>query len=335
MSTVRELGEFGLIGRLAQMVNAASLEPPTAGGFQLLLGIGDDAAAWRIGPGVLVTTTDTMVEGVHFTQTTMPWPDVGWKVMAANLSDIAAMGALPLSAVVTLGLPGDLPVASVDALYQGMLESCHRYQFLLVGGDIVSSNRCFVTVALNGVCPKQPLARTAAQAGDAIAVTGPLGGPAGGLQLLLANAAMDDKASGGLVLAHRRPEPRLAEGQRLVSAGIRCAMDISDGLVTDLAKLCQASEAGARVDAAQVPIHPSLAQLVPAEKALQMALNGGEEYELLFTGPPPVVKDLVAAMPGAAVIGQITGGPPGWVAVLDGQGQELAVTTHGWEHLRQ
>ena len=335
MSTVRELGELSLIDRLARLVRQAELRPPTAGGFRLLLGIGDDAAAWRTGPGVVVVTTDTMVEGVHFTQETMAWTDVGWKVMAANLSDIAAMGALPLSAVVTLGLPGSLPVASVDDLYRGMLESCRRYQFLLVGGDIVSSDRCFVTVTINGACPGQPLTRRAAQAGDAVAVTGPLGGSAGGLELLAANGAVDDAASRSLVRAHRRPEPRLAEGQQLVSAGIQCAMDVSDGLIADLTKLCRASGIGAKVYAGQVPVHRSLGRVMPAERALQTALNGGEEYELLFAGPFAVAAELAEALPEGAIIGEVTSGPPGAVVVRDGEGREVAVTNRGWEHLRR
>jgi thiamine-monophosphate kinase len=334
MATVRELGEFRLIDRLALLVEAAGLEPPAAGGFKLLIGIGDDAAAWLVGGGLLVTTTDTMVEDVHFTQKTTPWPDVGWKVMAANLSDIAAMGALPLCAVVTLGLPGSLPISAVEAMYAGMLEACRRYQFLLVGGDIVSSPRGFVTVALNGLCTKQPLTRTSAQPGDAVAVTGPLGGSAGGLQLLLSDVQPPhSEALHHLVRAHRRPEPRLDDAQHLVLAGIQCAMDVSDGLVTDLAKLCRASGVSARVHAAQVPVDPPLAQLIPT-KALQLALNGGEEYELIFTGRPALVRELIAAMPRGAVIGEITSGPPGQVTVLDPQGQELAVTAHGWEHFR-
>ena len=334
MTTVHELGEYRLIDRLAQLVEAAGLQPPVAGDFHLRVGIGDDAAAWQVGGGLLVTTTDTMVEDVHFTQQTTPWSDVGWKVMAANLSDIAAMGALPLGAVVTLGLPGSLPVSAIEAMYAGMLEACHRYRFLLVGGDIVSSPRSFVTVALNGVCPKQPLTRASAQPGDAVAVTGPLGGSAGGLQLLLSDKQPPHgEAFQHLVRAHRRPEPRLDEAQRLVEAGIRCAMDVSDGLVTDLAKLCRASGVAARVHAPQVPIDPHLTQLIPT-KALQLALNGGEEYELVFAGRPALVRELIAAMPRGAVIGEVMSGPHGQVTVLDEQGQEMPVTAHGWEHLR-
>ena len=203
MTTVRDLGETALIERLAQAVADARLAMPTAGGFRLRLGIGDDAAAWYTGPGVLVTTTDTMVEGVHFATATTPWSDVGWKAMASSLSDVAAMGAVPLCAVVTLGLPEDLALAAVDDLYAGMLEACRRSCTALVGGDIVSSPRTFVTVALNGVCDGEPLTRTSARPGDAVAVTGPLGGSAGGLRLLRQDGQAD--AESPLVRAHRRP----------------------------------------------------------------------------------------------------------------------------------
>jgi thiamine-monophosphate kinase len=326
MITVADLGEFGLIEHLARMVADARLHPPPLADFRLRLGIGDDAAVWETAQGLMVTTTDTMVEGVHFTSQTTPWPDVGWKVMAANLSDVAAMGALPLGAVVTLGLPGELALAEIEGLYQGMLEACRRYQLLLVGGDVVASPRSFVTVAINGVCSGEPLTRSAAHVGDAIAVTGPLGGSAGGLRLLQAAEPED-----ALTLAHRRPEPRMQEGQLLVKMGIRCAMDVSDGLVADLAKLCEASDVGARVMAAQVPIEPSLAERLP-DDALQLALNGGEEYELLFAGPPTLVQRLVVELPGSAVIGEVTA-DPGSVTVLDSEGREMKLTTHGWDHL--
>lgn len=340
VTTVRELGEFALIDRLARRIADAGLEPSTAAGFRLRLGIGDDAAAWQVGHGLEVFTTDTMVEGTHFTRQTTPWTDLGWKLLVANLSDIAAMGAVPLYAVVTLGLPPDLPVAAVDDLYDGMLEACRRYGTAVVGGDIVSAPVMFVSVALTGVSTAEPLTRAAARPGDAVAVTGPLGASAGGLKLLQSEGSSAD-GSGGildgtagiLVQAHRRPEPQLQEGQRLVRAGVRCAMDVSDGLIADLSKLCQASGVAARVEAARVPVDPALGEAMPDE-ALQLALNGGEEYRLLFTGPPSVVQRVVGEMHQAAVIGEITADAPGRVTVVDSAGEEVPVVSSGWDHLR-
>ncbi len=336
MSTVRELGEFGLINRLARMVAEARLPAPSAGDFRLRLGIGDDAAAWSVGQGVEVCTTDTMVEGTHFTRQTTPWPDLGWKLMAVNLSDIAAMGATPLYATVTLGLPPDLPVADVDGLYAGMLEACRRYEAMVVGGDIVAAPVVFLSATLTGVTSAEPLTRTAARPGDAIAVTGSLGASAGGLGLLQSGTpapAGQDAAFGVLVSAHRRPEPRLQEGQRLRRAGIRCAMDISDGLVADLSKLCHASGVAAEVYADQVPVDPALRKALP-EQAAQLALNGGEEYQLLFTGPSAIVHRVLEGMPNGSVIGAVTADEPGRVRVTDASGREVPVTASGWDHLR-
>jgi thiamine-monophosphate kinase len=335
MTTVHDVGEFGLIDRLARIVADARLDAPTAPGFRMRLGIGDDAAAWHADDGVMVTTTDTMVEGVHFAQGTTPWRDVGWKVMAANLSDIAAMGALPLHALVTLGLPGETLLSVVEEMYYGMLEACDRYRLLLVGGDTVSAFNLFISVTVTGRCTSGPLTRSAARPGDAIGVTGSMGGSAGGLRLLQSpdSDTLQGSAAQVLAQAHRRPAPRLEAGQHLVRAGIRCAMDISDGLRADVAKLALASGVGARVQAAQVPVEPCLTELLPKE-ALQLALNGGEEYELLFTGRPEVVQRIVRELPGAALIGEVTADTPGSVVVIDEDGTELSVMRLGWDHLR-
>ena len=329
MTTVRDIGEFALIDRLGKQVSEARLLPPLVAGFRLRLGIGDDAAAWRPGGGMEVCTTDTAVDGVHFTRETMSWRDVGWKVMAANLSDVAAMGAAPSCAVVTLGLPGDLDIAAVDDLYAGMIDVCRRFRALIVGGDVVSSPTAFISVTLTGACAAEPLTRSAARPGDVIAVTGALGASAGGLRLLQAGAG----ASAELVRAHRLPMPRIAEGRELLRAGVRCAMDISDGLLLDLAKLCTASGTGARVDAGRVPVAPGLEEAFGAE-ALNLALGGGEDYELIFAGPARVIGPVLSELPRARIIGEVTAGEPGDVTVVTPEGDPLSVASEGWEHLR-
>ena len=254
MTTVRQIGELALIERLAERVSRARLEPPALDGFALLTGIGDDAAVWRLERGLTVTTTDTMVEGTHFTSQTASWADVGWKLWTANVSDVAAMGGTPLAGVVTLGLPSATPLRAVDDLYDGMLEACRSYRTLLAGGDIVDSPTAFFTVAMSGACIHSPLTRAAGRPGDAVAVTGPLGASAAGLRLLLAGRTPSSAAERSLAEAHRRPCARVDAGQRLVEAGVRCAMDLSDGLVADLGKLALASGCGVRVDASAVPV---------------------------------------------------------------------------------
>ena len=331
MATVGDIGETGVIDRIAAQVTSWKLGPPAAPGFELLLGIGDDAAAWRIADGVEVSTTDTVIEGVHFTRDTTPWADLGWKAWAANVSDVAAMGGVPLTGIVTLGLPSDLPLNALDALCDGMLQACAHYRTLLVGGDIVASRDVFVTIAMNGLCAGEPLRRDTAQPGDAIAVTGPLGASLGGLRLLLSGSASAGPAADALVRAHRRPRPRVESGVALVAAGIRCAMDVSDGLVADLGKLCAASGAGAMVNGAGVPVAPELSEVFPGE-ALRMALDGGEDYQVLFAGPPVAVARAAVAIEGVAVIGEITSGIG--VTVVDESGAPVDTAGLGWDHLR-
>lgn len=333
MTTVGDIGEFALIDRITALVAQARLESPSTSGFRVRLGIGDDAAAWRVGSGVEVCTTDTVVEGVHFTRKTIPWRDLGWKVLVANLSDVAAMGASPLYGLVTLGLPADLPVAAVDDLYAGMLEACRAYGTQIVGGDIVSSVNVFCSVTMNGVCAAEPLTRSAARPGDVVAVTGPLGASAGGLHLLLAESGDQSPAAQALIQAHRRPEPRLEEAQRLLRAGVRCAMDVSDGLAADLSKLCRASGAGAKLYAAQVPVAQSLRDALP-DQARDLAIGGGEEYQVIFTGPGYLIDRVLPELPEAAVVGEITADEPGLVRVEDEDGRELTLAAQGWEHLR-
>ena len=331
---VADIGEFGLIQRLIRMAQEAGVA--ATGTTPLLVGPGDDAAAWQTTSGVALSTTDTVVEGVHFTQQTIPWRDLGRKVMVANLSDIAAMGGTPLYALVTLGLPKDTPVASMDHLYRGMIQACQEYGTSIAGGDIVSSPTTFISVTMNGIHASSPLLRSQARVGDQIAVTGHLGSSQGGLELMTLGCSpgkIDDASAEDLRQAHRRPRPRLNEGRILAERGVRAAMDISDGLVDDLAKMMEASGLAARLEAGHIPIHPSLARAFP-ETALTMALSGGEDYQLLYTAPSPLMENTLSQIPEAAVIGQVVEGPPGKVNVMDQKGAELPLPHGGWDHFR-
>jgi thiamine-monophosphate kinase len=325
---VKELGEFGLIERLAARVAAA-------GGDQssLLLGIGDDTAAWRGDGDLELCTTDTMVQGVHFSLDTASWADVGWKVLAVSLSDIAAMGGEPRYALVTLGLPEETSVASMDALYDGMLECCAEHGGTIVGGDIVRSPVAFVTVALTGSTPGPLLTRSAARPGDQVAVTGKLGASGAWLAATQQVMSMEPADAEELRRAHLRPRPRLKEGSALRTSEVRCAMDISDGLVADLRHVCKASGVAARLDAERIPFHPAVLRAFP-ERGLALALAGGEEYELLFTASPEVMGKLPGRLAGkTTIIGEVLGGPPGQVTVQASTG-EVALDPLGWDHFR-
>ena len=177
------MGEFGAIDRLTRLILERRQRVP-APGHALLVDTGDDAAAWHSPAGSYLFTTDTMVEGVHFTQATLSWEDVGWKVMAVNVSDLAAMGGQPLYALVTLGLPAEFPLSALDMLYEGALSMAEEAHFAIVGGDMVKSPTTFVTVALVGTIQGAPMTRGSAIPGHLVAVTGPLGSSAGGLALL-------------------------------------------------------------------------------------------------------------------------------------------------------
>ena len=302
---VRDIGEFGVIERLNRMVVGRGAGNDAVQAFPLEVDTGDDTAVWQAGEGKELFTTDTMVEGVHFTRSTTPWRELGWKAIASNISDVASMGGLPTYALITLGLPAETRVDDIEEMYRGMLDIGDEYGMGVVGGDIVRSPVFFVTTALAGVTQHTPLLRSTARPGDAVAVTGWLGSSAGGLRLMLDSPDASGDAAEFLRQAHRRPAPAVRAGQVLAGAGIATAMDVSDGLVDDLGKLCRASGVSARVEASRVPTHPFLVQQFP-EEHLRLALGGGEDYVLLFTGTPGVVKEVVEGLgEGCAIIGSI------------------------------
>ena len=323
---VSETGEFALISILREMVCADGLPSP------MTLGIGDDAAAWRNADSVELTTTDTMVEGVHFLHDALSWQDLGWKALAVNLSDIAAMGGLPLHALVTLGLKPDTEVDDVKKIYDGILSACREYGCTIAGGDIVRSPVTFVTMTVVGTATGHLLTRSAGRPGDVVAVTGPLGCSAGGLKAQLEGLALGEDVKKRLSDAHNCPAPRIREGQTLVREGALTAMDISDGLIDDLSKLAAASGVGAVVCASRVPVDSCLKRAFPDDH-LQLALNGGEDYELLFAGSEDVVaRALEALSPSASVIGRLVADHPGRVRVLDDNGEDIEIARRGWDH---
>ena len=331
---VKDLGEFGVIKRLREMIGQRRRGGDDAFGYKLLVGVGDDATAWRGGQVTELATTDTMVEEVHFTRATTPWYDLGWKVMAANVSDIAAMGGLPLYALITLGLPPDTEVGDVDRLYDGMLDMAEEYHFSVVGGDMVRSSVVFVTVALTGATEGAPLLRSGARAGHQVAVAGYLGSSAGGLKLMLQGKEADQEVVDRLKEAHRRPRPCVHQGRILAEEGAQAAIDVSDGLVDDLSKLCQESNVSAQIKGHQVPVDPLLKRAFPKEYS-DLALSGGEDYALIFTAPQETMKRVLPHLPPpVAVVGDILEGNPGQVTVVDASGRDVTPTHRGWDHYR-
>jgi thiamine-monophosphate kinase len=326
---VSDLGEFGLIGRLAAAVGTARPE-------SLIVGIGDDAAAWRMGDSVALATTDTLVEGVHFPAGLAPWRDLGWKAMAVNVSDIAAMGGTPQFALVTLALPPETPVADVDELYAGMRECSEEYGVAVVGGDVVRAPQAVISVAVLGHAEPdendqpQLLRRDAARAGYTIAVTGNLGDSAAGLQRLKDGTPPDDP----LVRAHLRPRPPLAAGRQAAHIGIPCAIDVSDGLLQDLRHICDLCGLGAVIRADALPLSRELRTAFPA-KAISLACTGGEDYQLVLIAPQETMRLLRAsAQLPLTVIGEMDEHPEQRPRLLDESGNEMRLPEAGWDHLR-
>jgi thiamine-monophosphate kinase len=268
--TVAELGEQALIARIRSRI-------PPAPSF-VVVGIGDDAAVVEPERNALeVLTTDSQVEGVHFDCALVSPADIGHKALAVNLSDMAAMGALPRVALLSLVLPPAWPVANVDALVDGMIALAQRARISIVGGNIARSpGPLIVDVTVTGsVHRRRILTRSAARAGDELYVTGSLGGSAAGLRILAQNPASTDI----VVDRYRRPEPRTRFGLMLGrNQAARACIDLSDGLADGVRQIGNASGLGAIIDTGALPLEGGA--------TLRDALSGGEDYELLFAVSP-------------------------------------------------
>jgi len=278
MSPQRAATEDDLIASLREICATAAPE-------NLILGIGDDAAAWRPSRSNLsVITTDALVEDVHFTLAAMGARDVGFRALAANLSDIAAMGARPVLATIALGVNARSDAAWIRELYEGMAHLARRSGCALAGGDITRSPAITIAITVVGeVRPSNLKRRSGARTGDVVAVTGPLGASHAGLRILTERPELAAQARfGAVVRAYRTPEPQLAEGRWLgASRNVHALMDSSDGLSTDLARLCVASGVGATLDA--VPADPgaqTVAHLM-GDDPESYALDGGEDFALI------------------------------------------------------
>jgi len=335
-------GERALLGQIR-----ARAAQTSRGGLRL--GIGDDCALLRLRPGEeLAVTTDLSISGRHFRLDWHPPESVGHRALARGLSDLAAMGARPVAAFLSLGLPRPLTQAkgrstSWSARFlDGLLALAEAHKTPLAGGDLAESPVALADIVLTGAVPcGKALLRSGARPGHLLYVTGALGGAAAGLAQLAKLAALSQPAESSsarprplripkklaeLLAPHLYPQPRIAQGLWLARHGAAsAAIDLSDGLSTDLAHLCQESGAAAEVDAAALPLHPSA--------NLAQALNGGEDYELLFTAAPSV--RLPRAIAGVAItrIGRILKPRPGSPAVtlITAQGRQ-PLQPQGWEH---
>ncbi|HEY9848180.1 MAG TPA: thiamine-phosphate kinase [Leptolyngbyaceae cyanobacterium] len=331
---IQDVGEQGLLKRLQKFCPAEI--------------IGDDAAVMATSAGkCLVVTTDVLVDGVHFSDATTSPEDAGWRGVAANLSDLAAMGATPLGITVGLGVRGDISVSWVEKLYEGMAECLQEYQTVIVGGDVVRSQIVTISITAFGeASPDRIIRRSTAKVGDAIVVTGFHGASRAGLELLLhpeLGRNLSDAEKNALIKSHQRPKPRLDilpvifdifNSQLPIhdSSFPISGMDSSDGLADAVVQICTMSGLGARIDGKKLPIPPSLNKLVSLEKAIEWVLYGGEDFELVLCLPLEAAEELVKKLgEGAAIVGRITNDTD--VRLVDGDGNDKILSlSRGFQH---
>ncbi|MGE3798571.1 MAG: thiamine-phosphate kinase [Thermomicrobiales bacterium] len=336
--TVSSVGEFGLIDLIRAELPASVKDHDS-----LSVGIGDDTAVWQPTPGEqLLITTDALVEGVHFDFAWQDWESLGWKALASNLSDIAAMGGRPALATVTLGLQADTAVDDVLDFYRGAARLAEMSTVLIAGGDIVRSPEA-ITIGVTVVGETRDgrhLSRSGAQPGDLILVSGTLGAAAAGLQLATLPASdprRNAATAPALIDALLQPQPRIELGELALSSGASSAMDLSDGLLGDLPKILSASNVSAAISLADLPIAASVRALFP-DTFHQLALRGGEDYELLLTAS----QEAVELIQGPAndfgqmvtVIGEVTDPTPSGthLTVLDESGHAMSFGEGAFSH---
>jgi thiamine-monophosphate kinase len=343
-TAVGAIGERGLLRHLHARI-------PLGPG--VVVGVGDDAAAVELGP-LVVVTTDSLVEDVHFRREWTPPRLLGRKALSVNLSDIAAMLASPRHATVSMCLPRELPLAFVDGLYDGLLERAAETGVNLVGGNVSrSASGIVIDVTVLGQAARV-VRRAGAVAGDVVVVTGPLGASAEGLKLLGQGARLDDEgnllstgvwgesaaaAVAACLRAHLDPQPPLALTRALSERElVHAAIDLSDGLSGDLAEMCRASGVSAVVDATAVPVDPHVTVLTRSRggDGLGLALHGGEDYQLLFAVPPEHLAEL-RALAGIwdltiSVLGHFEQGPGAVMLKSPGELKPLLAASH--DHFR-
>ena len=296
---MKSRGEFGFIDYIKTNFPA----PEDA------IGIGDDCAVMPSGDGELLFSTDLLMEGVHFLRGKSSAEDIGWKAAAVNLSDIAAMGGTPVATFLSIALPRDAQGDWAERFIEGYAQISRMYDVPLLGGDTTSSLRDIaVNVGILGRCPSGKRAmRSGAKPGETIYVTGHLGDSAGGLQAILKGIDRNDMVQ-TLIARHKRPVPRVNEGRALMDSGkVGAMMDISDGIASDLRHIMKASGVGAVVRLDRLPCSRQLLDVCKEHgwDIYELATSGGEDFELLLTGPEGLENELdIPLYP----IGHITSG---------------------------
>ena len=330
---VKDIGEIGLIERIAKLIGDADPD--------VLVSIGDDAAVIKPKYQYLqVLTTDILLEDVHFRVDTYTPFEIGYKAVVVNVSDVTAMAGKPRYALVSIGLDLQTSVDFVDGLYRGMSKAADDYDLSLVGGDTTKSAKLIVNVTVRGYVEAEMLRRRSdAVVKDQIAVTGELGGSAAGLYLL-SNPRKDGSTpcSEELRKAHIAPKARLEEARIAAKIGARAMEDISDGLASEIRHICDASNVGARLEVSSVPIAHGVKEVAAlmGKKMHDLALYGGEDFELVFTAPKSKIEKIKeeifkATGTKVAIVGEIVQSRKG-ISLLYPNGEESRLTEYGFAH---
>jgi thiamine-monophosphate kinase len=323
-ASLSEIGEFGFLERLRR------LRIPRRG---VELGIGDDCAVVRAGRRPLLLTTDALVENVHFRWAWDTPAGLGQRAFAVNASDIAAMGGAPRFALLSIVAPRTARIARLEGIVRGFVAAARESGCALVGGNLSAGPHWMISVTLVGEPFGTPLRRSGARAGDHVYVSGVLGAAAFGREILFRRR----RGSPRQTLAFRRPRARLDVGEMLArTRSASAAIDLSDGLASDLGHVCRASRVGALIDPEKLPFAPALLRLAKDER-LALALGGGEDYELLFTIPPGRVRGLEESARGRSLavtnIGRITRGRG--IRLAGASRPSSAVFAGGFDHFRR
>jgi len=334
---LNDIGEFGFIER----IRAGCLIRPEG----VVTAIGDDAAATTPVAGeLLLVTCDLLVERVHFLRAAISGLDLGHKALAVNLSDIAAMGGTAKDAYVSIPVPAGVELDYLDAIYEGMKALAGRFNVNILGGDTTASKTDLVlSLTVTGTVPAgQLLRRDGAKPGDAIVVTGFLGDSRAGLHGILKGRQPVGQAQNDLFLAHVRPWPHLAEGRWLAASGaVTAAIDVSDGLSSDIGHIARASRVGVLLEAGRLPVSPALAAFCADRQKdpVEQALAGGEDYVLACCIAADRIDALARAFADTCgrplhLIGHTTAAA-GRLEIADPQGRVRPFTAQGWDHFRQ
>jgi len=315
------IGEFEIIARYFTRATADR---------DVVLGVGDDAAVLAVG-GHLAVTVDTLIAGVHFPDGMAPHV-LGHRLMAVNLSDLAAMGARPRWCTLALTLPS-ADELWLDGFSRGLFELADRYGVSLVGGNLTRGPLSLTLQLMGKVEPRNMLTRSGGHVGDDIYVTGTLGDSSAGIMLILErSAAPQGSAAAALKERFYRPVPRVGAGLALGPLAT-AAIDVSDGLLADLDHICKASACGATIDVERVPLSAELLSMFPPQEALAHALGGGDDYELCFTAPPSRADEIEAALEAADTpvrrIGQLIAGQ---TVVCRRDGEPFTPAVRGFRH---